>query len=88
MIIYHDGASHDLRATYFDSEEHIIHYVIKASENDAVFLSDGPQDAHRFRLTYTSAGPDRLKLEFEIAPPGKDFATYIEASAHRDKAYK
>jgi hypothetical protein len=85
MIIYHDGAAHELRAIYFDNEEHMIHYAIKPSANTAVFLSEGPQDAPRFRLTYTSAGPDRLKLKFEIAPPGKDFATYIEASAHRDK---
>jgi hypothetical protein len=92
MIIYHDGATHDLRAIYFDNEEHIIHYAIKPSANSAVnsavFLSEGPQDAPRFRLTYTGAGPDRLKLKFEIAPPGKDFATYIEASAHRDKPEK
>ena len=88
MIIYHDGAAHDLRAIYFDNEEHIIHYVIKPSGNTAVFLSEGPQDAPRFRLTYTSAGPDRLKVKFEIAPPGKDFATYIEAGARRDKPDK
>jgi hypothetical protein len=88
MIIYHDGPSHDLRAIYFDNEEHIIHYAIKPSGDSAVFLSEGMQDAPRFRLTYTSAGPDRLKLKFEIAPPGKDFATYIEASAHRDKPDK
>jgi hypothetical protein len=88
MIIYHDGATHDLRATYFDSEEHIIRYVIKPSENAAVFLSEGPQGAPRFRLTYSGAGPDRLKLKFEIAPPGKDFAPYIEAGAHRDKPDK
>jgi hypothetical protein len=88
MIIYHDAAAHDLHAIYFDNEEHIIYYAIKPSANSAVFLSEGPQDATRFRLTYTSAGPDRLKLKFEIAPPGKDFATYIEASAHRDKPDK
>jgi hypothetical protein len=88
MIIYHDATAHDLRAVYFDNEEHIIHYAIKPSGNSAVFLSEGPQDAARFRLTYTSAGPDRLKLKFEIAPPGKDFAIYIEASAHRDKPDK
>jgi len=88
MIIYHASTSHDLRAIYFDSEEHIIHYAIQPSGNSAVFLSEGPQDAPRFRLTYTSAGTDRLKLKFEIAPPGKDFATYIEAIAHRDKPEK
>jgi hypothetical protein len=88
MIIYHDGTAHDLRAIYFDNEEHMIHYAIKPAGNSAVFLSEGPQDAPRFRLTYTSAGPDRLKLKFEIAPPGKDFVTYIEATAHRDKPDK
>lgn len=88
MIIYHDGSAHDLRAIYFDNEEHIIHYAVRSSGNSAVFLSEGSPDAPHFRLTYTSAGPDRLKVKFEIAPPGKDFATYIEASAHRDKPDK
>jgi len=88
MIVYHDGTSHDLRAIYFDSEEHLIHYVIKPSGNSVAFLSEGPQDAPRFRLTYSSVDPDRLKLKFEIAAPGKDFATYIEASAPRDKSEK
>jgi hypothetical protein len=88
MIVYHDGVTHDLRAIYFDSEEHLIHYVIKSSGNGVEFQSEGPQDATRFRLTYTSAGADRLKLKFEIAPPGKAFATYIEASAHREKSEK
>jgi hypothetical protein len=88
MIIYHDGAVHDLRAIYFDSEEHLIHYTIKPFVNGAVFLSEGPQDEPHFRLTYTSAAPDRVKLKFEIAPPRKDFATYIEASARRDGSNK
>jgi hypothetical protein len=88
MIVYHDGATHDLRAIYFDSEEHLIHYAIKSSGNGVEFLSEGAPNAPRFRLTYTSAGPERLKLKFEIAPQGKDFATYIEASAHRDKSEK
>jgi hypothetical protein len=88
MIVYHDGTTHDLRAVYFDSEEHLIHYAIRSTANGVEFLSEGPQDSLRFRLTYNSAGADRLKLKFEIAPPGKDFATYIEASAHRDKSEK
>ncbi len=88
MIVYHDGVSDELRAIYFDSEEHLIHYAIRPSGNSVVFLSEGPQDAPRFRLTYTSAGPDQLKVKFEIAAPGKDFIPYIEASAHRDKSEK
>jgi hypothetical protein len=88
MIVYHDAATDGLRAIYFDSEEHLIHYSIKPSGSSVVFLSEGPQDTPRFRLTYSSAGLDRLKVKFEIASPGKDFATYIEASAHRDKSEK
>jgi hypothetical protein len=85
MIISDDGATHELRAIYFDNQEHIIHYVIKSSENSAEFLSEGGQGAPRLRLTYASAGADRLNLKFEIAPPEKNFTSHIEASARRDK---
>ena len=85
MIIYHDGEAHDLRAIYFDSEEHLIRYAIKPTANGVEFLSDDSQDKPRFRLTYAATGADKLKLKFEIAPPGKDFAPYIEANAHREK---
>jgi len=72
-----------LRAIYFDSEEHTIEYSIQPVDDGVVFVSKSPQDAPRFRLTYARAGSERLKLKFEIAPPGKDFATYIEAVARR-----
>src|ERR1700731_2127914 len=66
MIVYRDGITHDLRAIYFDSEDHLIHYVINSSGNGVVFLSEGTVDTPRFRLTYTSTGPDSLRLRFEI----------------------
>jgi len=93
MVVYRDEASRKLRATYFDNEDHVIQYAIEASGKDVVFTSDGPvpgekQSAPRFRFTYTSAGPDQLSLKFEIAPPGKDFAPYITATAHRDRRSK
>ena len=83
MIVYRDGSSRQLRAIYFDNEEHAIPYSIQSSPGGVVFESEGPRDAARFRLTYTSAGSGRLKLKFEIAPPGKEYATYIEAGAKR-----
>jgi hypothetical protein len=83
MVIYRDGPSRQLRAIYFDSEEHTIEYSIKPIEAGVVLVSEGPKDAPHFRLTYTRAGNERLNLKFEIAPPGKDFATYIEAIARR-----
>lgn len=83
-IVYRDETSRELRAVYFDNEGHVIQYSVKPSGSGVVFLSDGSQSGPRFRLTYSSGGADRLKLKFEIAPPGKDFTTYIEASARRD----
>jgi hypothetical protein len=72
-----------LRATYFDSEGHVIQYVITASAGGVVFTSEGAPSGPRFRMSYTNTGKDTLKFKFEIAAPGKDFAPYIEAAAHR-----
>jgi hypothetical protein len=84
MVVYRDASSKQLRATYYDSEGHVIAYGIKAAGQEVLFVSEGAPDTTRYRLTYTSAGSDRLKLKFKIAPPGNDFATYIEASARRE----
>ena len=82
-ILYRESGQ--LKALYFDSEEHVIPYVVKPAEGGVVFVTEAPKTAPRYRLTYTSTGSDTLKIKFEVAPPCKDFATYIEASAHRDK---
>ncbi len=85
MVVYRDESSHKLRAMYFDSESHVISYSVDAAEGGGVvFTSDGPSSAMRYRLTYTGTGPKTLKLKFEMAQPGKDFTTYIEATARRD----
>jgi len=87
-ILYHDAATHALRATYFDSEDHIIHYSVTPAEGGVVFVSEGPPAGPRFRLTYTSAGKDSLKIKFEIATPGQEFAVYLEGKARREGAPK
>jgi len=83
MIVYHDGDGH-LHASYFDNEEHVIEYTVQPSADGVAFESQGPPGAPRYRLSYASVGADHAKLKFEIAPPGKDFATYIEATVHRE----
>jgi hypothetical protein len=85
MIVYRDEASHDFRAIYFDSEERMIQYLVKPVPNGVVFESAPSHSAPRYRLTNTSTGAGTMKIKFEIAPPGKDFTTYIEAAAHREK---
>lgn len=83
-IVYRDPTSQRLRAEYFDNEGHAIHYAVSADGHSAVFLSDGPASALRYRLTYTRTAADRLALKFEIAPPSKDFRPYLQATVTRD----
>jgi len=74
-----------LRAIYFDDEGHTIQYAVEPSAdgNSVQFLSDAQASQRRYRLTYRKTGDDRLAIRFEIAPPRKEFATYIEATARR-----
>jgi hypothetical protein len=83
LIVYRDETNHGLRATYFDSEGHAIQYTVRPADGTVVFVSEGARSGPRFRMSYTSTGKNTLKFKFEIAAPGKDFAPYIEAAAHR-----
>jgi hypothetical protein len=84
MVVYRDPGEKTTRAIYFDNEGHVIHYTATAGEDQKswTFLSD-PAPGPRYRLSYQKVEADKLKLKFEIAPPGKPFATYIEAAARR-----
>jgi len=85
MIVYRDEASHYFRAIYFDSEEHTIQYSVKSgAAGAAVFESAPSATGPRYRMTYTPGGAATARFQFEIAPPGKDFTTYIEASLRRE----
>jgi hypothetical protein len=76
-----------MRAIYFDDEGHTINYAIQPSEdgNSVRFVSDAVASEPRYRLTYRKTGDDKLAIRFEIAPPAKEFAIYIEATARRKK---
>lgn len=83
MVIFHDGAADKLRAEYFDNEGHVIRYTVTGTADRAVFLSDGAAGEIRYRLTYLNAGKDRVRITFEIAPPGKDFTVYSDGTVNR-----
>jgi hypothetical protein len=85
VTVYRQEGSPQLQAIYFDNEGHVIRYSVKILAGGGVAMeSGGPPSASRYRMTYISGGPDRLKIKFEIAPPGKDFAGYIDATARRE----
>ena len=83
MIVYNEQGETKLRAIYFDTEDHVIHYTVEPSPDgsNVRFVSDN------YRLTYHKTGADSLALKFEIAPAGKPgaYTTYIEATAHRNQ---
>ena len=85
MIIYKEPSETKLRAIYFDTEDHVIHYTVESSTdgNSVQFVNES------YRLTYRRTGPDTVGIKVEIAPrdkPGQYF-TYIEARARRTKPY-
>lgn len=91
MVIYlePDGTT---RAAYFDNEGHVINYVVSLSKDQSsiTFLSEPLPPAPRYRFIYSKEGKDRLRLEFDIAPPGKPeaFSKYVEGVAHRKSAVR
>lgn len=73
MVVYLDK---ELKAIYFDSEGHVIHYTIETGPDSVRFLSE------QYRLTYRKSG-DKLLLDFDIAPPGKSFSNYLHATLRK-----
>ena len=88
LIVYQESGT-STRADYFDNEGHVIHYTVEFAKDSiaVVFVSDPSPSAPRFRMTNAKAGPDKIAIAFEIAPPGKPdaFSTYITASARRKR---
>ncbi len=86
MIVYRESDESSegaLRAIFFDNEQHVIHYNVTMFGDRIVLTSEAARRTPRYRFTYTRVSADALRIKFEIAPPGKDFVTYIEAGAKR-----
>jgi hypothetical protein len=77
-----------LLAFYMDSEGHIIYYTVSTPDpQTAIFLSQGPPTAPKFRLTYhlEGTGPKAIMTgKFQMAAPGsEDYHSYLEWSGSR-----
>ncbi|HEV3300005.1 MAG TPA: hypothetical protein VG055_10200 [Planctomycetaceae bacterium] len=87
MVIYTERAAKEFRASYFDSEGHVIQYSVTSmpANKGLVFVSAPERSAPRFRLTYTKAEGDKVAIEFEIAPPGQPdrFRKYLGGTVVR-----
>ena len=77
MIVYLDYSGIANRAIYFDNEGHTIQYGVTFGDaNHSITLtSEAMEKAPRFRLTYLRDGENKVKIKFEIAPPGKPDAS-------------
>jgi hypothetical protein len=84
-IVFRDPTSKALRAQFVDSEGHVIAYDVTTSTNPnrAVFVQAPTNAQPGFRFTYLQTGPDTLDLQFEVAPPGGTFSTYLHGAARR-----
>jgi hypothetical protein len=85
MVFYFDAGSDAPRAIYFDSEKHVLHYLVTfpSKPNAVVTESDPGQMGPRYRMTYELNADKTLKTGFFIAPPGQDFKPYLEGTLKR-----
>jgi hypothetical protein len=77
MVIYLDAPDQTPRAVYFDTEGHVTRYhVTFPSTSAATFESDATEPGPKYRLSYWM-DHGLLNGRFEIAPPGKEYKTYM-----------
>ncbi len=89
LMVVSPGASPSAaRAVYFDNEAHVIEYAASwsADKKTLTFLSGASPSGPRFRLVYRVLAPDRISVDFDIAPPGStEFRTYVSGVTVRVK---
>ena len=86
MVIFVERGT--IKADYFDSEQHVIHYnVQRRGPRDIVFISEPNAPEPRYRLTYSLAADGILKGSFELAAAesADDFKPLFSWSARKLK---
>jgi hypothetical protein len=87
MVVYRADGGKQIKAIYFDSEDHVINYTATVSEDKrtVTYVSDMVPAAPCYRLSYTKGKDAAVSIKFEIAPPDKPsaFKTYLEGTARR-----
>ncbi len=71
LMVIHATVDSPVRAEYYDSEGHVIRYVVMSHKaGEAVFLSAPVAGQPRYRLSYALDDEGVLKGEFAASPPG------------------
>ena len=86
MVIFVEGGT--IKADYFDSDKHVIHYSVQTrGPRDVVFISEPNAAEPRYRLTYSLAADGTLKGSFETAAAESqdDFKPLFSWSARKLK---
>jgi hypothetical protein len=86
LMVLYPTESGEIRADYYDSEGHVIHYVGSTpSGSELTLVSEVSSGAPRFRLGYKLRADGVLDGRFEIAPPGKpeSFGPYLAWTSRR-----
>ena len=84
LYVYAEGPEQTLKAIYFDSEGHVIHYSVSAmTGSSAIFLSDPTAPGPQFRLVYELKS-GVMAGKFQTRMPGQsEWKSYLEWSGSR-----
>ena len=84
LYVYADVPGQPLKAIYFDSEGHVIHYGVSTPDaTTAVFLSDASTPGPQFQLVYALHGAV-MSGKFQMRMPGQaEWRSYLEWSGEK-----
>jgi len=88
MVVSPGASPSEAQAIYFDNEAHVIEYTASwsADGKTLTILSSASAPGPRFRLVYRILAPDRISVDFDVAPPGAaEFKTYVSGVTIRVK---
>lgn len=86
LYVYQDAENQPLKAVYFDSEGHVIHYTLSTPEaTTALFVSDPSPSGPQFQLVY-QLKDGVMSGKFQMRMPGQaDWKSYLEWSGAKQE---
>lgn len=83
LYVFQEMPGSPLKADYFDSEGHVIHYDVTTPTASSVVFLSVPGPGPQFRLTYELTGKV-MTGKFQMHMPGQgDWRTYLDWSGSR-----